>query len=182
MNDIIQLKISLDDSNPLIWRRVLVRKSYSFMRLHHIIQTIMGWDSYHLFEFQIDDEQIGGGDEEMGFYEGKNASRVKLSTYITRPKQRFSYIYDFGDWWEHTIIVEKFLPADKNTVVPVCIDGAMNAPPEDCGGIWGFYELLEILKDKNHPEHKEMSEWLGYDYDPEYFDINEINEMLRELS
>ncbi|MBW6484102.1 MAG: plasmid pRiA4b ORF-3 family protein [Vicingaceae bacterium] len=89
--------------------------------------------------------------------------------------------YDFGDSWKHLIKVENFLQKEKNVKYPICIDGELNCPPEDCGGVWGFYELLETIKNKKHPEHEEMLEWLGGQYDEEYFDKELVNKRLLKL-
>jgi len=97
---------------------------------------------------------------------------------LKKEKDSLIYEYDFGDSWEHKIILEKILPYDASLKVPSCIKGKRACPPEDCGGIWGYQNLVEIIKDPSHPEHEEMLEWLGGEFDPEYFDMNETNRML----
>jgi len=181
MDEIIQLKITLKGTKPPIWRRVQLDKSTTFLKLHHIIQIAMGWTNSHLHEFEINGYRIAESNEDFEEDFGGNtidASTVSLDSIIVITKEKFNYYYDFGDSWDHQILVEKFLPRDSNTKYPNCIAGKLNCPPEDCGGIWGFYNLLEIIKDKKHPEHKEMLEWLGGEYDSEYFDMAEINEEL----
>lgn len=174
MNDIIQLKITLKGTQPPIWRRILVDKSITFSQFHYIILTTMGWDGEHLYEFKVNGSRIGEPHIDGG---GKliDASKKYIGSVISDTKVKFEYTYDFGDNWEHLIKVEKFLPKDENVKYPICIDGELNCPPEDCGGVWGFYDLLETIKNKKHPEHKDMLEWLGGKYDPEYFDKELIN-------
>jgi hypothetical protein len=161
--DIIQFKITLSETNPPIWRRVLVEKNTSFKKFHHIIQAVMGWGNSHLHEFSI------------------AKSKATLGSVITDKNQGFGYIYDFGDYWEHEIQAEKFLPMDSKVTYPICTAGKLNCPPEDCGGIPGFYNMLDILSQKRHPEKKDYLEWLGGKYDPKLFDINEINLNLKSL-
>jgi Plasmid pRiA4b ORF-3-like protein len=178
MDDIIQLKISLQGTDPVIWRRVLVSKKTTFFELHHIIQIAMGWENYHLFEFNVYDYRIGMPDEEFDYYSNSkmvDASSVTLDSIITETKEEFVYEYDFGDGWRHQIVVEEFLSDNATESYTVCIDGEMNCPPEDCGGVGGFYYMIKAIKDKKHPEHEQMSEWLGYHYDPLLFDKELIN-------
>jgi hypothetical protein len=192
MSDIIQMKITLKDSKPRIWRRFIVDKSSTFEDLHNVIQIVMGWQNCHLYEFHFKRNYIITEiDEDFNFsspysdFKRLEASEVLLEEFIFDTKTKFEYVYDMGDDWVHEIKVEKFLEETKNLEVPKCLDGEYNCPPEDCGGIWGFYELLEILNDKNHPEHKNMVEWIewaGYkNYDPEYFDIKKVNKELASL-
>jgi hypothetical protein len=184
MDDIVQLKITLKGTKPPIWRRVLVDKTTTFEQLHHIIQLSMGWTNSHLHEFEINGYRISEPNEDLDEEFGDNfidASTVTLDSIITATKEKFNYYYDFGDNWHHQIIVEKFLPRNIKTKYPICIDGKLNCPPEDCGGIPGFYNLLDIIGNKRHPERKEMLEWLGGQYDAEHFDKDEINENLASL-
>lgn len=188
MNDIIQLKITLSWTKPPIWRQVLVEKQTTFFELHNIIQIVMGWENYHLYEFNFKNYRIGIPDEEFDdFSFGKprpkflDAEDVTLDSMIKDVKEKFVYEYDFGDSWRHDIIVENFLHRENGLTYPTCLDGKLNCPPEDCGGIPGFYELLEIIGNKRHRERKEMLEWLGGSYDPEYFDKAEVNEKLKNF-
>lgn len=183
MSDILQLKITLKGSKPPIWRRVLVDKKITLLHLHRIIQTAMGWYNCHLWEFDLNGQSFGPVDKTgmMGFTpdEMEDAAKQKVSAFADREKAKFSYTYDMGDDWEHQILVEKVLPRVPDQHYPLCIDGKMNCPPEDCGGIWGFYALLEALKDPKHPDHEDMTEWLGDDYDPRAFDPDVVNQKWR---
>jgi hypothetical protein len=185
MDDLIQLKITLKGSKPPIWRRVLVLKQTSFFELHHIIQIAMGWDNYHLFEFKINNYRIGEPDDEfedMDFGNKKvfDANTMTLDSIIVETKEKFEYEYDFGDGWKHQILVEKFLPVDNSLKYPICIGGKLDCPPEDCGGIDGYYYLLEVLGNKKHPDREDMKYSLE-SFDPNHFDIDFVNESLLHL-
>jgi hypothetical protein len=112
--------------------------------------------------------------------ECEDENNYKISQLLKKERDSLIYEYDFGDGWEHKIILEKILPYDASVKVPSCIKGKRSCPPEDCGGTWGYQNLLEIIKDPSHPEHEEMLEWLGGEFDPEYFDMEETNEILAE--
>lgn len=181
MSKILQLKISLRGLRPSVWRRILVEDTINFYELHNIIQKVMGWECYHLFEFDQGGLSIGEPHEDYGG-EVRDSRKIKLNSIFTGEKQRLSYIYDFGDSWEHMIVVEKILEKDGSKKYPVCIAGEMACPPEDSGGVWGYEEMLEIKKNKNHPEYEEkIVGWLGEDFDPEKFDIDEVNGILRRF-
>lgn len=185
MDSILQLKISLRGTKPPIWRRVLVEKTITFEVLHEIIQVVMGWTNSHLHEFTVQGIRIGQPLEEFGAEFGEaliDESTVTLGSVPTNSNKTVDYTYDFGDSWEHSVVVEKRLPADAAVTYPVCTGGKLNCPPEDCGGISGFYDMLRILNDKRHPEREEMLEWLGGTYDAQAFDQPEVNQQLMTLS
>ena len=177
MTKIFQLKIALNGTKPTIWRRVLVKDSISFYRLHMIIQNVMGWWNSHLHEFSVNGLRIGDPyDDDTG--EVTDSKKVRLEEFLSHEKQIFTYIYDFGDNWEHIILIEKTLERDPSKKYPFCIAAKRNCPPEDCGGIWGYENLLKILQNKNHKEHKEMLDWVGGKFDSEHFDLEEVNKNL----
>lgn len=173
-----QVKITLNGIKPLIWRRLLVEGDILLDEFSETIQSAMGWDGYHLYDFYIDglsyqlpnEDDFDSGDED--------SSQTFLRDVVFKEKQKFIYTYDFGDSWEHTVLIEKILPLDNNKVYPLCIQGKRNCPPDDCGGIWGYQNFLKAIKDKNHPEHEELLEWAGGEFDPEEFDLDEINSYL----
>ena len=179
MDEIIQLKITLDKTKPAIWRRIQVERAITFFELHHIIQIAFGWKNYHLHEFDIDQHKIGASEDYMknvpSTDEGVIDSRIVTLNLIVEPGEIFSYMYDFGDSWHHIITVEKFLPKEQEKKYPICLDGTLACPPEDCGGISGFYNMLEILKDTNHPEYRETKTWVGRNFDPSLFDKEKVN-------
>ncbi len=174
---VYQIKVTLKGSKPPIWRRIQVTSDTSLHKLHRILQVVMGWEDYHLHQFTIGGEYFGEPHPDYGF-EMKDEAPVKLNQVVSGVKTRFTYEYDFGDSWEHTILVEKILPLEANKRYPVCLTGRRACPPEDCGGIWGYAHLLEAIQDPDHPEHEDLLEWLEDDFDPEAFDLDEIN---REL-
>lgn len=186
-NTLIQLKITLDGSNPAIWRRVLVPKHLSFSTLHLVIQIAMGWENRHLFMFQYGNYRIELIEDDFEDFEvpGRrkplDAREVSLQDVISEVGEVFSYEYDFGDCWRHSLVVEQFVTHEPRTNPLRCIDGALNCPPEDCGGIPGFYDMLKIVGDKRHREYKETLRWLGGPFDAAYFDKEEVNEICDEL-
>ena len=151
MAEILQLKIYLEDIKPKIWRKFLVSDFLTFHRLHEIIQGVMGWENYHLYEFDVAGIKIGI--KEDADYDIEDAKKIKLSGYLNKKCQKFNYTYDFGDSWEHKIILEKIMP-DKtrdSKKYPCCIEGERACPPEDCGGVGGYERFLEILKTGKDP-------------------------------
>jgi hypothetical protein len=177
--DAYQLKISIDHIKPAIWRRVIIESDMKLPDLHKVIQTVMGWYNSHLHAFRIDDTVYSEPDEDA-LSEYVDYRKVRLNAVITNEKEKFNYDYDFGDGWEHTIVLEKIIPKDKNIKYPICIDGKRNCPPEDCGGPGGYEDLMEIINDPANDRYEEMTEWLGGGYDPEEFNIDFVNESLRE--
>jgi hypothetical protein len=174
---IYQLKVALRDIRPPVWRRVQV-KDCTLAKLHDVIQTCMGWDGYHLHAFEIGGEQYGEPDPD-GMLEGGDERKVRLSQIVAQGFKKFTYTYDFGDNWEHLIQVEKVLDAEPGVRYPRCLAGKRACPPEDCGGPWGYGSFLEAISNPSHPEHEDMVEWVGGEFDPEAFDIEAVNEELR---
>ncbi len=180
MTGIFQIKIIMEGITPKIWRRILVKDTISFHDLHNVIQLVMGWGNYHLYSFYAHKEEIGIPDPDFR-NELLNAKKIKLKDKLSL-KQKFGYVYDFGDNWEHLLTVEKILDHKDGAPVPVCLEGERAGPPEDCGSYPGYYELMRIQKNKKHSEYKErIVGWLGEDFDFEHFDIDEINKELLTL-
>lgn len=180
---VYQMKVTLDDIIPPIWRRIQVTNNTTLGKLHQILQIIMGWSDYHLHEFIIDGVSYGVPDKESMFemqYD-KNEKNVRLSRVLSKEQTKFTYIYDFGDYWQHKILTEKILPLEPDMQYPICIKGKRACPPEDCGGPGGYFENLQILQDPNHPEHDETLKWVGGSFDPEAFDLDEINRLLEKI-
>ncbi len=176
---IYQIKISLIGAKPPIWRTVLVSSDIDLETFHDVIQVAMGWTDSHLHQFIANQVFYGIPDDDFGM-EMEDETKYKLSQLLKKEKESLIYEYDFGDSWEHKILLEKILPDDGKTVLPVCIKGKRACPPEDCGGIWGYEELLQTISNVKHPEHEDMLEWLGGDFNPELFDLEGINEDLAE--
>jgi len=180
---IYQLKLTLKDSKPPIWRRIQVSGDISLHRLHKIIQAAMGWLDYHLYQFTIANFVYGIPDPEDDDWgmPVDDSRKIRLNKLLSREKTKIRYEYDFGDGWVHHILVEKIIPPAPGVNYPVCLAGKRACPPEDCGGIWGYEELLDIIGNPRHKEYKEMMEWLGGSFDAEEFDLESINEALSEF-
>lgn len=164
-----QLKISLNYSDPLIWRRVLVPATFTFDNLHSTIQASFDWENDHMHEFTAG----------KAFRGEKISGRTPLSDFFERPRQKATYVYDFGDSWEHEILFEKW--SDEKSANPVCLEGANAAPPEDSGGIPGYYWKLETIQNKKHPDYESMLEWMGENFDPVFFDKDAVNKRLKRI-
>ena len=175
VDSVVSLKMTLKGAKPPIWRRILVPGSMTLGDLSEAILTAMGWTGGHLHAFDVDGRQYG--DPAM-VDDVANERRLTLSGVVKSGVTRFGYDYDFGDNWEHTVVVEKTLVPVTGQVYPACVDGKRNCPPEDCGGVWGYEELREILGDPAHPEREERLEWIGDDFDPEEFDVSVADKRL----
>ena len=182
-----QLKITLKWSKPPIWRRVVMRGDMPLHRLHEVIQIAMGWMGGHMHQF-ITRKGFAAtyyGTPNPGFadmgQEMLNEREFTVADLAPAAKRKFIYEYDFGDSWEHEIVVEKILPPDPAFRHPVCLAGANACPPEDCGGISGYYDLLEILADAKHPEHENMKEWIGGEFDAEAFSLEGVNVVFKQI-
>jgi hypothetical protein len=177
-NLVYQLKITLANVQPPVWRRVQV-KDCSLARLHDIIQISMGWTNSHMHVFDVGGEQYG--EDPMGELDWRSARTVKFSQIAAAGHKRFVYTYDMGDNWEHLIQVEKTLSAEKGVRYPHCVAGERACPPEDCGGPWGYEEFLEAIRDPKHEQHEDLLEWIGGEFDPEVFDAHAVNQELRRV-
>jgi len=178
---ILQFKVTLNGIEPPVWRRIVVPASYSFWDLHVAIQDAMGWLDMHLHRFRVREPGTGaeveiGIPDPDGFEEVPCLAgwEVPIVGYFTEPDDRADYEYDFGDGWEHEVVLEAVAPRVPKSRYPVCLDGARACPPEDCGGIPGYEQICEILRDPGHDEHDATLEWLGRKYDPEAFDRTEV--------
>ena len=200
IKEVFQLKITLNSTKPPIWRRIIVPSEYSFWDLHVAIQDAMGWLDYHLHTFVLRDpvtnkkieirmqnekfedsfnlnDIVGLGDfrgldtfTSVCFYENNE----KIAKYFSDITPKAIYEYDFGDSWGHTVKFEKKYPVARGDKYPHCIAGKMACPPEDCGGVWGYYRYLSIMNDPRHIEHKEIIEWMGEGFDPVSFDPKNV--------
>ena len=175
---IYQIQIALKGSKPKIWRRILIDSDILLVDFHKVIQTTMGWTNSHLHVFSDGIEEYSPKEFEVEY--AKDSRTVRLDKILKEENAKINYEYDFGDGWEHIIKLEKILTPNDNLQTPQCIAGKRNCPPEDCGGIWGYSNMLEILKQPEHEEYESYIEWLGDDFDPEYFNKDEKNKMLKE--
>ena len=174
-----QIKVTLLGSKPPIWRRLIVKDNIKLDQLHSVLQVAMGWFNYHLHQYRVGSFYIGIPDPDFDI-DVTDERKVCLQDIISNPKDNFVYEYDFGDGWEHKIVLEKILPLDFSES-PVVIKGKKACPPEDCGGIWGYSDFLDSIQDPKHEEHESMLEWVGGKFDPDEFDMNFINKILNDL-
>jgi hypothetical protein len=177
-----ELKITLRGSKPAIWRRLQVPGRIKLNRLHDVFQVVMGWTDSHLHQFvaaaKIYSVPLAN---DYSSAEQLDERRFRLADVARRKKGSFIYEYDFGDSWTHDVVVEKIVSADPKNKYAVCLNGENACPPEDCGGIWGYYQLLEVINDPEHEEYQEMLRWLGDRFDPSHFDPQKVNSELRRL-
>lgn len=182
--DIYQVKVTLRDTRPPIWRRLLVPAGLTLDALHDALQLAMGWDNSHLHEFRIGQQRFGESDPDdrgMGLDPIGNERTTHLYRVLGKVGAKAMYTYDFGDSWEHVILVEKGLPPEPGIHYPICVAGKFQGPPEDCGGVGGYYNLLEALRDPDHPEHEEMLDWMGGEFNPNAFSVDDVNRKLAPL-
>jgi hypothetical protein len=176
---IYQAKITLKGIRPAIWRRVQVPGTTRLADLHYVIQTVFGWTDSHLHQFFID--RTSYGQPEDFDQDVRDEAKVILFEAVGARTKRFTYVYDFGDNWEHDVVVEKIIGGDSGREPPLCLGGRRHRPPEDCGGPPGYAEFLRAIRDPRHPEHEAKLEWMGGDFDPEEFDIAAANRALAGL-
>lgn len=176
-----ELRVVLDEVRPEVTRTVLVPSEIGLGHLHDVLQVVLGWEDYHLHEFHIGGERYGVDDgEDWGEDLGESRRREERSTRldaVTGVGDRFTYSYDFGDGWTHTITVAAVVPTDEAGPLPRCTSGANRCPPEDVGGPSGYTRYLEVLADPHHDEHEETLLWRG-PFDPADFDVDEVNARL----
>lgn len=200
-----KIKVFLKDTELLIWRRIIIPSEITFKRLHDIIQFSMGWRDSYLYDFNIIEEKlrVTGDEEAIAEYESyfkkkltkkndpygyvakmleitpKLSSYMKIDKYLINYKN-IEYVYDFGDYWKHSIILEEVLENYENNY-PVCIEGEGACPPEDIGGIFEYEQFLKAINDKSHPKHEELKEWADKQYYKYIFDIESINKQIKDI-
>ncbi len=183
---VYHLKVSLEGVEPAIWRRLQVPGNANLGWLHAVIQLAMGWTNSHMHQFIVGERLYS--DPRIGLDEFEDDPSVldenvtALLDIASCAKSTFIYEYDFGDSWEHRIIVEKILDPDPAlATLALCLAGERACPPDDCGGVYGYANLLEVITDPKHEEYEDMMEWLGGKFDPEAFDHDRTNRYLRKL-
>ena len=182
--EVFQLKVTLLGTMPPIWCRLLVPADLTLAQLHDVLQAAMGWQDCHMHEFSAGHRRFGKPNPEdrlMGIPPVENERTARLGNVLGRVGAKALYMYDMGDGWEHGIVLEKRLPTYPGTACPVCTGGERACAPEDCGGIGGFYDLLDALGDPAHEQYDELRDGVGDDYDPDAFSIEEVNRMLAPL-
>jgi hypothetical protein len=177
------IKVTLAGSQPPIWRRLQVPSTITLRALHDVLQAAFGWEDYHMWVFETPLGRYGLPDRDL---EISSAAAKRLDQIAPRKGDRLGYTYDFGDDWEHIIVTEAISNPEPGIAYPHCLTGRRACPPEDCGGIWGYDYLIEILTDPKHEEHQERLEWLGLDspsqFDPSAFDPAQANTALAGLA
>jgi len=180
VRQIYQLKITLGEVYPPVWRRVQIPGGYTLDRVHRVIQHAMGWMNVHLHSFDVAGVQYGEPDPE-----GELSVRDELDTRldsVASDGSRFTYTYDFGDWWEHRVDVERVFIADPDERYPRCVGGEWACPPEDVGGAFGYSSLLSALADPAHPSHDDSVDWVGDGFDPATFRADVATTLLRRMA
>jgi hypothetical protein len=170
---VLQVRITLRHvDNPPVWRQVLIPAAYPLSRVHRAVQAAMGWEDCHMHAFQIGKTTYGPDPEdELGY---ADETKARLAD-VARVRTRIGYEYDFGDSWEHELVVEARTVAEDDQAYPACIAGEGACPPEDCGGVYGFAELKDVLAGPDSEERDEMQERIGEDFDPAHFDLAAAN-------
>lgn len=181
----LQLKVTLLEIRPAIWRRLLVPAHIKLPKFHTVLQLAFDWTNSHLHAFRLKDESYEAyysetWEDSLGGIERRDESKFRLCDLLHAKGDRLVYEYDFGDSWLHDVRVEKVLPATGPTPVS-CIAGARAAPPEDCGSIPGYYQLVEAMADPKHPERAHLLDWLGEPYDPEAFNLAALDSALTKF-
>lgn len=179
MSKIYQFRIELNDIEPTIWRSVQLNDDNQLLDLHYAIQISMGWYDSHLYQFEKDGVHYGDP-EALEDTKIVDDSMVDITEIFKNEKDKLDYTYDFGDNWKHTITLEKIIDVKQPLEHMMCVGGKRNCPPEDCGGIPGYLEIIETLKTPDTPEYEEMEQWLGEVFDPEFFDVQIVNDSFKE--
>jgi hypothetical protein len=178
---IYEIKIELLEIEPVIWRRVLVPGSITLAQFHEVIQTVIGWTNSHPHQFIFGAHAYS--DPEFEIEEARSEYRYRLARLAPQVGNTIAYEYDFGDRWDHLIRVESIIEDDmRYKGNPVCIEGRRSGPPEDCGGPWGYQNFLEAITNKEHNKHRELLNWVGGSFDPEYFDLEGVNAQLEKIN
>ena len=180
---IYQLKVTLKGSKPPIWRRIQTRGDITLAHLHYVIQDAMGWENDHLHQFEVGG--VAYAEHSPDFPElsfaTKDEWRTRLSRVAPAVGRKFTYEYDFGDGWDHSILVEKILEPEPGVHYPRCLVGRRACPPEDCGGIWGYYQMLETLGNPEAQDYEVVREWMAPNFDPDAFSVDAVNARLKRM-
>jgi hypothetical protein len=175
---VLQVKVALLDIEPPIWRRLLIPAHHTLADLHGAIQVAFGWEGWHCHVFTVRGSDYGS--REPREVAGARDERIPLAKLDLKPGMSIRYVHDFGANWVHEILVEEVLVPEELTVTPVCLEGKRAGPPDDCGGPLGYRHLLKALQNRRHPEHRDLEEWIGSEWRPEAFHLDEVNANLRD--
>lgn len=172
------LRITLRGVEPLVWRRIVVASEIKLSALAPVLEAAMGWYGDHLHQFEASGKRYGDPDPDWGARVIDERGR-KLAGVLPTVGAKLRFDYDFGDGWEHDVVVEAVEPVERGVTYPLCLAGARACPPDDCGGPWGYGELLEALANPRHPDHEDRVDWIGEEFDPEHFDAVETTAAMR---
>lgn len=175
---LFQFKVTLRGISPPIWRQIQVWEDYTLAQLHRVLQVVMGWENYHLYEFHVGSRLYGPPDPEFG-RKIIDAKRIRIPALLPSVGTHFEYVYDLGDYWQHDLLVEGNPQPTPGVNYPRCIAGERSCPPEDVGGPRGYEDYLEALADPDHKQHEEMMAWRG-PFDPVAFSIEQVNRELKK--
>ena len=174
---ILQLKATLQRVSPPVWRRIHIRSNVTLQSLHRCLQAAFGWGDSHLHSFNINATTYGP--RSLGdFIESTDERKVTVGTAFRRHRTTVRYQYDPGDGWLHHIVFERVVPREPGRKYPWVVGGRHACPPDDVGGVWGYYRFLEAISDKHHPEYAAMRKWYGGSFDPSRFDVTAANQAL----
>ncbi len=178
---LFQVKLTVKDVDPLIWRRILVRSDVTLALLHKIIQTLMGWANYHLYAFRDGKANYAPASDDDDMFGRSKSVKVALAVLFKKKGKTITYEYDFGDGWAVELLLEKVIGKAEQKKAAVCLEGLRHGPAEDSGGPSGYMAKLEIWGNRKHVDHKKIKGWLGPYFDPERFDVAEVNELLDRI-
>ena len=178
---VCQLKITLKYTTPPVWRRVQVTGDITLGDLHYVVQTVMGWEDDHLHAFRVGRIEYAPveGDRAVTETGASDEWEAQVGAVLPAVGRKLLYTYDFGDTWNHEIVRERVVAGEEGRRYPVCLAGARACPPEDCGGVYGYENLVAALADPTDPDYEYWRERVGDDYDPEAFDLEAINKRFR---
>jgi len=175
IESVYELKVTLVHSRPPIWRRFQVESAVTLQKMHLILQIVMGWTDSHMHGFRVPQPGQRGARRRFLPIEDADEKATRLANLLRRPKDRLVYEYDFGDGWEHELVLEAVVPRSATARYPIVLAGRGACPPDDVGGIPGYCHFLEAIKDPKHPDHEDMVEWGGENFDPGRFDVQAVN-------
>lgn len=173
-----RLKVTLRQVKPPVWRRIVVKSELTLGELASVLEAAMGWFGGHLHAFEVDGARYGTPDPDWGM-DDLDENGFRLGDVLPKVGMKVRWDYDFGDGWEHDVVVEGITMPERGVEYPLCLAGRRACPPEDCGGPWGYADLLDALADPDHPDHEDLSEWAPLDFDPAFFDIEEMTQEMR---
>lgn len=173
------IRVQLQYIKPLVWRRLHVPSRTSLLKFHEILQQAMGWTDSHLYLFEVGKERYGENNEEWGM-DVFDAKKITLDKIFSAGIKSFIYEYDMGDGWRHQISILGEIESEEKEK-PACVAGARACPPEDCGGPPGYEYFLEAIRDSAHEEHDDMLEWIGGEFDPEEFNLEEADQAIKRV-